>query len=617
MDESDQVDDVEFVPIRSDLLSALDQTRGNLSRNDYLSFLLSQSEEGRSEEAEFRGRTDGGQTRDGLDSRELSGDKGFNPDTVAEPDEESVDPTEFKWQEGITNENSSLSTGYDGNQEPNEDDSILESGFNFGVTNSDSSAASSIPNSSNEPTASMGQADNKSAEEQPTGDSSVEVSRLSRPEEWPQSDAGVSGHSHLDSDTVSLRDSRSGHRTGYTVGSFGHRESVTDVESGLHGVERSVVGSGSQPDTKTGPWRGVTGRDAEPWCRKPSTGRDRGRNHATVGSFQLKRRTDTRGERRSQPDSGNSRSSGGSGGGMEVQQTSGRGQSKKSTSSSSAPEAKTTSEQSSLWTDQKQSRKGEQAGREKPQPTVEREQSKATSGMFLSRIGTSSTSPGDVPVTWGIVSWALAVGVYGGGDLVTTWFALAAGAGEANPLMSAVMGVNPLLGILVKSVIFIVLFVATHSLSSKESENNQLAVAVPMALVVIGGYATIRNIGNIPDGLLEFVLIAVVLLSVSGGAAVALYHDMQGTIADHVSEFTRSSPDRRLSTDGDITGSYRTVGGDKSEGQQSADASAHQQGQRAQSQAQMPTTDNKQTSETRPNNTRAQLTDSHSRYDNS
>jgi hypothetical protein len=132
--------------------------------------------------------------------------------------------------------------------------------------------------------------------------------------------------------------------------------------------------------------------------------------------------------------------------------------------------------------------------------------------MSLSGVSSKQTSEDDVPVWWGIVSWSLAIGVYGGGDLVTTWFALTAGAGEANPLMRAVMGVDPLLGILVKAVILVVLFAVTHSVSSRDDENNQLSVVVPLVLVVIGGYASVKNIGNISNELLPFVLVSVLLL---------------------------------------------------------------------------------------------------------
>ena len=125
-----------------------------------------------------------------------------------------------------------------------------------------------------------------------------------------------------------------------------------------------------------------------------------------------------------------------------------------------------------------------------------------------------------------IMVWALAVGLYGAGDSVTTIYALASGtAVETNPIIRAAINIHPLVMLVVKLVIIGGLFKLADNLSSKvhPAIDDQLAVLIPAILTVIGGYGTFVNLQNLSGAMIPYVLLSIIFLGVAGGATVALY----------------------------------------------------------------------------------------------
>jgi hypothetical protein len=125
-----------------------------------------------------------------------------------------------------------------------------------------------------------------------------------------------------------------------------------------------------------------------------------------------------------------------------------------------------------------------------------------------------------------IMIWALAVGLYGAGDSVTTIYALAAGAAvETNPIIRAAINIHPLVMLIVKLVIIGGLFKLADNLGSKAypAIDDQLAVLIPAILSVIGGYGTFVNLQNLSGTMIPYVLFSILFLGVAGGATVALY----------------------------------------------------------------------------------------------
>lgn len=125
-----------------------------------------------------------------------------------------------------------------------------------------------------------------------------------------------------------------------------------------------------------------------------------------------------------------------------------------------------------------------------------------------------------------IIVWALAVGLYGAGDSVTTIYALASGTAiETNPIVRAAISIHPLVMLLLKLVIIGGLFKLADNLgtNSHPSVDDQLAALIPTMLSLIGAYGTIVNLQNLNGAMVPYVVLSVILLGFAGGATVALY----------------------------------------------------------------------------------------------
>lgn len=125
-----------------------------------------------------------------------------------------------------------------------------------------------------------------------------------------------------------------------------------------------------------------------------------------------------------------------------------------------------------------------------------------------------------------VLVWGITAGLYGAGDVVTTWYALATGsATESNPIMSAAISIDPAAMIVVKIAILGGLYKLSRELITNTDVklDSQIALTVPAILSVVGGYATFVNIQNIPNSMLFNIVICIVLVGISGTALAALY----------------------------------------------------------------------------------------------
>lgn len=125
-----------------------------------------------------------------------------------------------------------------------------------------------------------------------------------------------------------------------------------------------------------------------------------------------------------------------------------------------------------------------------------------------------------------IIVWALAVGLYGAGDSVTTIYALASGtAVETNPIVRAAISIHPLMMLLLKLVIIGGLFKLADNLGTRSypSMDDQLAALIPTILSLIGAYGTFANLQNLNGAMVPYVVLSILLLGFAGGATVALY----------------------------------------------------------------------------------------------
>jgi hypothetical protein len=145
-------------------------------------------------------------------------------------------------------------------------------------------------------------------------------------------------------------------------------------------------------------------------------------------------------------------------------------------------------------------------------------------------------------------AWAIAATLYGGGDTVTTVYALASGgAVETNPLVRAALDLHPGAMVAFKITILGVLFVLSRSLLARSAEvvggrgAFATAFAVPLLLSVVGGYATTTNLGNVPGELVPYLVLSSVFVGLAGGAAALLFERSDFTLGtDNPSATDRS-----------------------------------------------------------------------------
>ena len=125
-----------------------------------------------------------------------------------------------------------------------------------------------------------------------------------------------------------------------------------------------------------------------------------------------------------------------------------------------------------------------------------------------------------------MIAWALAAGIYGGGDTITTIYALASGgAVETNPIIRAAISIHPAAMLVVKLAIIGGLFkLADNAVSEMSVEfGDQIAIFIPTILTAIGGYGTFVNLQNLSGSMIPYVLLTIIFIGIAGGAAVALY----------------------------------------------------------------------------------------------
>lgn len=168
-------------------------------------------------------------------------------------------------------------------------------------------------------------------------------------------------------------------------------------------------------------------------------------------------------------------------------------------------------------------------------PTTDRKTTQTASNVGSKWGVTAATEPDSTDILsseWRlsiggfIIVWALAVGLYGAGDSVTTIYALAAGtAVETNPIVRAAISIHPLVMLLLKLVIIGGLFKLADNLgtNSHPSMDDQLAALIPTILSLIGAYGTVANLQNLNGAMVPYVVLSVLLLGFAGGATVALY----------------------------------------------------------------------------------------------
>lgn len=175
-------------------------------------------------------------------------------------------------------------------------------------------------------------------------------------------------------------------------------------------------------------------------------------------------------------------------------------------------------------------------------------------GKGLGRFAKVFESEWQVTTGTFVIVWAIAIGLYGAGDVVTTWYALATGfSTETNPIMSAAISIHPAVMIVVKVAILAGLYSASHTLvtDNELSLDDQIALSIPVTLSVVGTYATLVNMQNLPSSMIVYVVLSIVLVGISGAAAVALYEGIPLT-ADGVQEYDF---DQTLRTNGSDGGS--------------------------------------------------------------
>ena len=145
------------------------------------------------------------------------------------------------------------------------------------------------------------------------------------------------------------------------------------------------------------------------------------------------------------------------------------------------------------------------------------------------------------------IVWAFASGLYGAGDTVTTFYALATGAAvETNPIIRTALSfdpifgfpVGPLLVIIVKAIILAGLYTLSRSVVERGEVgyHSHISVMIPVLLGGVGTYASFVNMQSLPAELFVYVILSIIFIGFAGGAIVALIEGIPLT-ASELSEY--------------------------------------------------------------------------------
>lgn len=181
-----------------------------------------------------------------------------------------------------------------------------------------------------------------------------------------------------------------------------------------------------------------------------------------------------------------------------------------------------------------------------PDPAAESEQES------LGRLESVFESEWQVTTGTFVIVWGIAAGLYGAGDLVTTWYALATGfTTETNPIMNAAISIHPGMMVVVKLAILAGLYKLSHVFVTDNdlSLDDQIALAIPITLTLVGTYATLVNLQNLPNSLVAYVVLSMVFTGIAAAAAVAFYEGIPLT----ASGIRRTDFNQTLRTEGSDT----------------------------------------------------------------
>lgn len=170
----------------------------------------------------------------------------------------------------------------------------------------------------------------------------------------------------------------------------------------------------------------------------------------------------------------------------------------------------------------------------------------------LSRLESVFESEWQVTTGTFVIVWGIAAGLYGAGDLVTTWYALATGfTTETNPIMNAAISIHPGMMVVVKLAILAGLYKLSHAFVTDNalSLDDQIALAIPITLSLVGTYATLVNLQNLPGSLVTYVILSIIFTGISGAAAIAFYEGIPLT----ASGIRRTNFNQTLRTEGSDT----------------------------------------------------------------
>ncbi len=137
------------------------------------------------------------------------------------------------------------------------------------------------------------------------------------------------------------------------------------------------------------------------------------------------------------------------------------------------------------------------------------------------------------------IVWAFASGLYGAGDTVTTFYALATGAAvETNPIIRTALNIHPGVVIIVKAIILAGLYTLSRSVVERGEVgyHSHISVMIPVLLGGVGTYASFVNMQSLPAELFVYVILSIIFIGFAGGAIVALIEGIPLT-ASELSEY--------------------------------------------------------------------------------
>ncbi|ERG97041.1 DUF5658 family protein [Haloquadratum walsbyi] len=133
------------------------------------------------------------------------------------------------------------------------------------------------------------------------------------------------------------------------------------------------------------------------------------------------------------------------------------------------------------------------------------------------------------------IVWAFASGLYGAGDTVTTFYALAAGSAvETNPIIRTALNIHPGVVVIVKVAILAGLYLLSQSVAERGeiSYHSHVSVGIPVLLGGVGTYASFVNMQNLPAELFIYVILSIIFIGFAGGAIVALVEGIPLTASE-------------------------------------------------------------------------------------